>query len=294
MANNKSDNERGSNMKKARIMGLGVAGVLAAAVLVAPLMTVPAYAGDGKTAPMKTTIKNHPLDEIFSGYYISTPETRAMQDDDFDNPGMIFVETGEAEWSKVAGEAGKSCKSCHNDANASMKGVMARYPVYYAPWKKPINVEQRINLCRTKFMKANPYKYESAKMQGITAYVGMQSRGMPVKVKVDGEMKPFFEKGKAFYYQRRGQLDMACAHCHENYYGSKIRSELLSQGMVNGYPTFRLKWQKMGSLHRRFAGCNKNIRAKPYPRGADEYVNLELYVRWRGQGLPIETPSVRK
>jgi sulfur-oxidizing protein SoxA len=197
-------------------------------------------------------------------------------------------------WSKVDGEARKSCKSCHNDATASMKGVMARYPVYYEPWKKPINVELRINECRTKFMKAKPWKYEGDDMMGMTAYVGMQSRGLPMKVKVDGNMKPFFEKGKAFYYERRGQLDMACAHCHENYYGGKVRSEILSQGMVNGFPLYRLKWQKMGTLHRRFAGCNKNIRAKPFKRGADEYVNLELYVRWRGQGLGIEAPAVRK
>lgn len=281
-------------MKMARFMSLGFAGLLAAAVLAMPLLTNSALAADGKTEAIKAASKDHPLDEIFSGYYISTPETRAMQDDDFDNPGMLYLEAGQAAWSKAEGEAGKSCQSCHNDASASMKGVMARYPVYYEPWKKPINVEQRINLCREKFMKAKPYKYESKIMQGMTAFVGIQSRGMPVKVKVDGNMKPFFDKGKEFYYQRRGQLDMACSHCHENYFGSKVRSEILSQGMVNGYPTFRLKWQKMGSLHRRFAGCNKNIRAKPYKRGAEEYVNLELYVRWRGEGLPIESPSVRK
>jgi len=251
-------------------------------------------AADGKTKAIKPTSKDHPLDELFSGYYFATPETRAMQDDDFDNPGMIVVEQAAENWSKVEGQAGKSCKSCHSDATVSMKGAMTRYPVYYKPWKKPINMEQRINLCRTNYMKAKPYKYESDNMQGMTSFIGRQSKGMPMKVDVSGEMKPFFEKGKAFYYQRRGQLDMACAHCHENYYGGKIRSDILSQGQVNGFPTFRLKWQKMGSLHRRFRGCNKNVRAKPYKQGADEYVNLELYVRWRGQGLGVETPSVRK
>jgi sulfur-oxidizing protein SoxA len=292
---NKSENEEGSDMRMGRLMSLVLAGLLTGAVLAAPVVTSSAQAAaDGKTASIKPASKDHPLEEIFSGYYFATPETRAMQDDDFDNPGMGIVEQAVENWKKVDGDAGKSCQSCHNDASASMKGVMARYPVYYEPWKKPINVEQRINLCREKFMKAKPYKYESAQMQGMTAYVGMQSRGMPVDVKVDGNMKPFFEEGKKFYYQRRGQLDMACSHCHENYYGGTVRSELLSQGMVNGFPLFRLKWQKMGSLHRRFAGCNKNIRAKPYKRGAPEYVNLELYVRWRGQGLTVETPGVRK
>ena len=273
-----------------KLIKMALSGLLASVLMSGAAMA----AADGKTKPINAASKEHPVEEIFSGYFITSPETRSMQDDDFDNPGMIYVEEGTAQWSKVEGKAGKSCQSCHNDASKSMKGVMARYPVFYAPMKKPINVEQRINLCRTQFMKAKPYKYESKKMQGMTAYVGLQSRGMPVKVKIDGEMKPFYDKGKEFYYQRRGQLNMSCAHCHEKYYGNKVRSEVLSQGMVNGFPTFRLKWQKMGSLHRRFAGCNKNIRAKPYPRGAEEYVNLETYVRWRGEGLTVETPSVRK
>ena len=72
-----------------------------------------------------------------------------------------------------------------------------------------------------------------------------------------------------------------------------IRANLLSQGQSNGFPTYRLKWQKIGSLHRRFRGCNKQVRATPYKAGSDEYVNLELYLANRGRGLPVETPAVR-
>ena len=170
---------------------------------------------------------------------------------------------------------------------------MPRYPVYFDPIKKLINLEQRINLCRTKQMKAKEYKWESAQLHAITIYVSHQSTGMPAKITVNDQNKPFWEKGKAHYYKRRGQLDMSCAHCHEAIYGKKIRSNTLSQGQINGFPTYRLKWQKPGSVQRRFKGCNKQVRAKPYKIGSDEYVNLELYVRWRGNGLPTETPSVR-
>ena len=75
--------------------------------------------------------------------------------------------------------------------------------------------------------------------------------------------------------------------------GGQLRANVLSQGQSNGFPTYRLKWQKVGSIHRRFRGCNKMVRAKPYAYGADEYVNLELYLAWRGRGLPVETPAVR-
>ncbi len=228
-----------------------------------------------------------------SGYTYMTDETREMQNDDFQNPGMLWVEYGEELWTKAEGEANKSCGTCHEDPVASMKGVGAKYPVYDVLLEKPKSVEQQINICREQNMQAKPYKWESREMLAMTAYVNHQSRGMPVNVSVDGPMEPFFEKGKAFYYERRGQLDLACKHCHEDFAGGQIRANTLSQGQINGFPTYRLKWQKPGSVHRRFRGCNSMVRADRFAYGADEYVNLELYVKWRGQGLPVETPAVR-
>jgi sulfur-oxidizing protein SoxA len=116
---------------------------------------------------------------------------------------------------------------------------------------------------------------------------------MKVSPKIDGPAAAYFEKGKKFYYQRRGQLDMSCAHCHEKYFGQKIRMNTLTQGQSNGFPVYRLKWQKPGSLHRRFKGCNKQVRATPFKSGSEEYLALELYLAWRGNGLTVETPAVR-
>ncbi len=235
----------------------------------------------------------HPLDEIISGYEFRVPETQAVQDDDFDNPAFLWVEEAELLWDEVDGGAGKACASCHEDVE-SLKAVGTSYPVFYEPWGKLINIEQRINQCRTENMQAAPWEYESDAMLGMTALVRHQSRGEPVNVAIDGEAAPFFDRGKDFYYQRRGQLDLSCANCHEDYAGTKIRADMLSQGQSNGFPTYRLKWQKLGSLHRRFKGCNEEVRAQPFERGSDEYVNLELYLAWRGQGLPVETPAVRQ
>ncbi len=232
-------------------------------------------------------------DEIRSGYYWATEETKAMQDDEMANAGYIWVENGAEIWNNVEGEAGKSCASCHSDAEHSMKGVGVSYPRYRKSLGKLQSLEQRINECRTENMKAKAWKWESNELLSMTTYVRHQSKGMPVTVAVDGPAKPFFEKGKAFYYERRGQLDMACKHCHEDNAGGILRANLLTQGQSNGFPTYRLKWQKIGSIHRRFRGCNKQVRSTPFGYGSDEYVNLELYVAWRGRGLPIETPAVR-
>ena len=148
-------------------------------------------------------------------------------------------------------------------------------------------------MCRETAMGAKPYKWESRDMLGITAYIRMQSRGSRVNVAVDGKASAAFERGKALYYQRVGQLDMSCAHCHEDNYGIMIRADHLSQGQINGFPTYRLKNAKLNSIHARFKGCMKNIRATPYKVGGDEFRALELYVASRGNGLSSEGPSVR-
>ncbi len=234
-----------------------------------------------------------PVDEIISGWEFRDPATQGLEKDDFENPGFIFVEQGEELWSTVEGSEGKSCQTCHNDAADSMKGVRAAMPKWSDAKGKPQALEHTINTCRTERMGAEEWKWESSQMLSMTAYVGLQSRGMPVNVQTDGPMQQSWERGKELYYTRVGQLDMACSNCHEDNYGNMIRADHLSQGQINGFPVYRLKWQKVGSIHRRFKGCMENIRATPYKRGSDEFTALELYVASRGQGLSVETPAVR-
>jgi sulfur-oxidizing protein SoxA len=216
-----------------------------------------------------------------------------MQDDEFDNPGSIWLARGAELWQSVDGKAGKACDSCHHDAAQSMRDVGARYPVYAKELGKLINVEQRINQCRTLRMGASTYASESEPLLAITAYVKHQALDQPMHVAIDGEAAPFFARGKALYETRRGQLDMACTHCHEDQHGQYLRAQRLSEGMSNGFPLYRLKWQSLGSLQRRVSGCMRDVRAEPYADGADEYVDLELYLAWRARGLPVETPAVR-
>lgn len=234
-----------------------------------------------------------PFDDLYSGWRYRSPETQALQADDFENPAFPLVEVGQANWSKVEGSENKSCASCHNDAAESMKGVRAEMPKWNEKAGKPMALEQYINGCRTQRMGAEEWKWESDQMLGMTAYVGLQSRGMPLNPKTDGPMQSWHDKGKDIYYTRVGQLDLSCANCHENYNGKFIRADHLSQGNINGFPLFRFKWQGVGSIHRRFKGCMNNIRAKPYEVGGDEFVALELYVAARGKGLSVETPAVR-
>jgi sulfur-oxidizing protein SoxA len=229
-----------------------------------------------------------------SGYTYLSEENRKLQNDEFANPGMLWVERGRELWRKEDGAAHKSCASCHADAVVSMRGVRARYPRFDGRSKKLINVEQQINRCREEHQQAEPYLYESDALLALTTFVSFQSRGVPIAVRTDGPARPFFEAGRAFFLQRRGQLDLACTQCHDQYAGQRLRGDVISQGQSNGFPIYRHTWQTLGSVQRMFAWCNTSVRAEPLPLGADAYVNLELYLAWRGRDLPVETPAVRR
>jgi sulfur-oxidizing protein SoxA len=234
-----------------------------------------------------------PLDQRKSGYDFMTRDTRTMQDDDTVNPGMLWVLDGEALWDRKAGAAGKSCADCHGDAAAGMKGVAARYPAFDAARARPVDLEQRINICRTGRQQAAPFPYESKDLLALSAFLGRQSRGMPIDITADERTKPFLDAGRAIYLRRQGQLNLSCANCHDDNWGQKLASAPVPQGHPTGYPIYRLEWQSLGSLQRRLRNCLIGMRAEPYALGSPEYVDLSLYLMWRARGMPIETPAVR-
>lgn len=233
------------------------------------------------------------LDTIYSGWRFREDETQALQMDDFDNPGMVFADLGLDQWNKVEGEAGKSCASCHGDVEESMKGVRAVYPKWNEAAGEVRTLAMQINGCRTENMKAEPYKYTSTQMTNMEALISVQSRGMPVDVAMDGPVQATWEAGKEIYYTRFGQLELSCASCHEQNYGNMIRADHLSQGQINGFPTYRLKNAKLNQVHDRFKGCIRDTRGHTFDPGSPEFVALELYVATRGNGLSVEGPSVR-
>jgi sulfur-oxidizing protein SoxA len=230
-----------------------------------------------------------PPSERRSGFSFMTPETQSIQNDDTANPGMLWVLDGEALWKAKAG--GKSCADCHNDG--AMRGVAARYPAFDKTLGHPVNLEQRINLCRTQNQQATPLPYESRDLLALTAFVARQSRAMPIEPGVDPRLAPFVAKGRELFILRQGQLNLGCANCHDDNWDKRLAGSAITQGHPTGYPEYRLEWQSLGSLQRRLRTCISGIRAQPYDYGAPELVELELYLMSRARGMPIETPAVR-
>ena len=234
-----------------------------------------------------------PQAECRTGYSFMGPDTKAMQDDDAVNPGMLWVLDGETLWKRKIGAANKACADCHDDARASMKGVAARYPAYDRTLDRPVDLEQRINLCRANHQQASPLAFESRELLALTAYVAQQSHGMPVETGVAPELAPFIAKGRELFMQRQGQLNLACTNCHDDNWDKHLAGSAITQAHPTGYPIYRLEWQSLGSLQRRLRSCITGVRAQPNDYGAPELVELELYLMYRARGMPMESPGVR-
>jgi sulfur-oxidizing protein SoxA len=234
-----------------------------------------------------------PPSERRSGYTFMSPDTQAIQNDDTTNPGMLWVLDGEALWKRKAGAAGKACADCHNDARESMKGVAARYPALDKALGRPVNLEQRINLCRARHQEASPLAYESRDLLALTAFVAEQSRGAAIAPAATPELEPFVTKGHDFFMRRQGQLNLGCTNCHDDNWDKHLAGSAVTQALPTGYPLYRLEWQSLGSLQRRLRNCITGMRAQNYDYGAPELVELELYLMSRARGMPIETPAVR-
>jgi sulfur-oxidizing protein SoxA len=141
--------------------------------------------------------------------------------------------------------------------------------------------------------KAPALQLESRELLALSAYIGRQSRGLPIDIAVPERAKPLLAAGRATFERRQGQLNLSCAQCHDGLAGNKLAGNPIPQAHPTGYPIYRLEWQGLGSLQRRLRNCMIGVRAEPYAYGSPEFVELELYLMWRARGMKLETPAVR-
>lgn len=233
-----------------------------------------------------------PPGERRSGFDFMSPATQEMQREDALNPAMLWVAEGEAQWQETPANA-KSCAGCHGDAAASMRGVAARYPAFDERSGKAIDLQQRINACRAQHQQQPAFAAESRPLLGMAAYLGLQSRGVAVSAPDDPRLAPALQRGKTLFHTAMGQLNFSCTQCHDANWGKRLAGSPIPQAHPTGYPIYRLEWQGMGSLQRRLRNCMTGVRAEPLPYGADELVELELYLNSRAAGMAMETPAVR-
>jgi L-cysteine S-thiosulfotransferase len=219
-----------------------------------------------------------------SGHADMSPSTQRLQDDDTQNPAMLWVQDGEQRFAA-------DCARCHTAA--SLAAVATRYPAWDETLGKPVTLATRINLCRQRHLKAPPLAAESDALLALEAALARPARGLPITPAPDTRLQPWRAQGEALYRRRMGQLDFACAQCHDDHAGRRLAGSIIPQAHPTAYPIYRLEWQGMGSLQRRLRNCMTGVRAEPYAHGSDEFVALELYLQQRAAGMVLESPGVR-
>jgi len=237
---------------------------------------------------------NVPLEEFANGVYAIDSASREQWEaiEEFP-PYEIAIEEGE-ELFNTPFKNGKTFASCFRNGGI---GIQGDYPYFDKDTGRVQTLAAAVNDCLVKNGE-KPLGYGKGKLASILAYMAYTSRGQVIDIKIPHDQRAMdaYEKGKQFFYARRGQLNMACAHCHVDNAGNKIRADILSPalGHVSHFPVYRSKWGGLGTLHRRFSGCNKQVRAKDFPMQSDEYRDLEYFMTYMSNGIQWNGPGARK
>ena len=226
-----------------------------------------------------------------SGYEYIKQSTRNMQDDDFENPGMLTLEQGQQLFNMTPEGPGKSCAACHGVEGEDLDVTrIARYPVHNG--SGVMTLQKQINSCREN-NGGSSLPTDHRDLIALETFVRNRAAGELVNIQTDGPMAPLLEKGEQLYRLRYGLIDMSCQHCHDFYPGQRIRGQTISQGMGNGFPAYRLDIGEITNLHQRIQQCLTLMRAEPFEAGSEEINLMGLYIMSRSNGLKIETPAVR-
>nr|WP_315834284.1 sulfur oxidation c-type cytochrome SoxA [Bradyrhizobium prioritasuperba] len=234
-----------------------------------------------------------PLEDFVNGPYSMNEDMRKQWIEKEDFPPYDFAVDRGKELMAQLFKNGKTLADCFPDKGV---GIRQNYPYFDTAKGQVITLELAVNQC----LEANgekPYSYVRDDMAAVTAYMALTSRGKPMDVKIPNDPRALqaYEAGKQYFYQRRGQLNFSCASCHIQSPGERIRAEVLAPalGILNAMPIYRSEWGGMGTTSRRFTTCNSQVRGTPLEPQDPEYRNLEYYLSYLSNGLPISGPGAR-
>ena len=236
-----------------------------------------------------------PLESYIDGAYNFDEDARQQWLDLEDFPPYEFaLEEGELLFNNPFANGGSYADCFDNGAIA----IRQNYPKWDQESGKVVTLELAINECRESNGE-QAYPWGKGELAAVSAYMAYTSRDQVFAIVIpadDPRAMTAYEEGKRFFYSRRGQLNMSCSSCHLEGANVRLRSELPGPalGQVSHFPVYRAKWQELGTLHRRYAGCNEQVRATPFPPQSKQYRRLEYYQTYMSNGLVVNGPSSRK
>lgn len=239
-----------------------------------------------------------PSDTKLSGNAFLSPGLLKLQADVQDSPVSLWLDKGQQQWADTQG--GASCKSCHNTPD-SLRQAVAAFPRLVknasGNGQRLINLEDQIVACRARAGRLRA-RAEDDDVLALSALLHNAAKGLPIAVKApaqsEAEWNAHLESGTALFARRMGRINLACVHCHEQSVGKQMRVDVISPGNPTGFPIYRMSWQKLGSMDRRLRACYSGVQAVIPPPGATELRELELYLKVRANGMPLDGPSIRR
>ncbi|MBD3670749.1 MAG: sulfur oxidation c-type cytochrome SoxA [Gammaproteobacteria bacterium] len=241
-----------------------------------------------------------PLQEYANGIYGVNESRRVEWEATMEFPPFEpGVDAGQDLYNKYS----KHFRKCFG--NSAGKGIRQNYPYFDSKSGDIVTLEGAINDCLKKNGE-KPLGWKKGKLAALVAYMASTSNGKAININVPNDKRAlaWYERGKHHFYSKRGQLNLSCANCHVDSAGGQIRANILSPalGHVSHFPVYRKKWEARGSgvtggfgtLHRRYGGCNKQVRAKPFKAQSDEYKALEYFHTYMSNGIKVNAPGVRQ
>lgn len=272
--------------------------VVTASLIAAGLMTGAVYAKPEEDLTkfqdyFQKKFPKTPLEDFKNGVYsIDAPSREQWEEMEEFPPYELALDDGKKLWeTKFAN--GKSYADCLGE---DVSAIRSKYPYYDEKNDTIVTLEGDINKCRTDNGE-EAYGWKKGKIAELSAYIAYEGRDSKVDVKIPNEKaQAWYDKGKNFFYAKRGQLNLACADCHVYNAGQNIRADKLSPaiGHTTHFPVYRSKWGSLGTLHRRYGGCNTQVRAKDFKAQSDEYKALEYFQSYMSNGLVLNGPGARK
>jgi sulfur-oxidizing protein SoxA len=236
---------------------------------------------------------NVPLNDFVNGPYSMDADLRKQWEAIDDFPPYDFAIDRGKEMFATPFKNGKTYGDCFPDNGI---GIRQNYPYFDLKTGEVITLELALNRCR-ETNGEEPYSYVKDEMASLTAYMAFTSRGKPFDIKIPNDPRALaaYEKGAEYFYTRRGQLNFSCASCHVQNPGNHIRTEVLAPalGIVAAMPIYRSEWNGMGTMSRRLVTCNSQVRGVPLKPQDELYRDVEYYLSYMSNGLPVSGPGAR-
>lgn len=248
--------------------------------------------------PVLAMASNNPIPSVpihaMSGNAFLSPSMQAIQKDANANPISLWLEQGRSLWGDK--EKKGSCFQCHGDIEKNQQ-LATQFPKWSERLKKLINLEDQILICSQRTER--PFKeLENSDALSLSSLLHQASTGLPFNltppVKFQKEWQNELNAGAQIFTTRMGRMNLACTHCHDQLIGKQMRADIISPGHPTGFPIFKMSWQGMGSIDRRLRACYSGVQAELPASGSPELRQLELFMKMRSQGMPIEGPSLRR